>query len=151
MRISPSGKWLAAVACAVALAGCGGDKKENRPGTPTNEAAIAGTISLGAAVKNKAGKAPLLMIIASSSSDPKQPAVIVKRVAEAAFPYQYKLTAEDITLVGTSFAGDMYVSARIDPAGMIGPPQPGSLEGVYAKNPVPVGSANIDIVIDKAY
>ncbi len=45
----------------------------------------------------------------------------------------------------------MHVSARIDPAGLIGPPHPGTLEGVYAKNPVPVGSANIDIVINKAY
>ncbi|HEY1269487.1 MAG TPA: hypothetical protein VGH16_19665 [Candidatus Binatia bacterium] len=151
MRISPVAKWIGAVACAAALAGCGGDKKEDQPGTASSEAAIAGTISLDAAVKDKAGKTPLLMIIASSSSDPKQPAVIVKRVAEASFPYSYKLTAEDITLVGARFAGKMYVSARIDPAGMVGPPQPGTLEGVYAKNPVAVGSADIDIVINKAH
>ncbi|HKA34948.1 MAG TPA: hypothetical protein VKH64_17170 [Candidatus Binatia bacterium] len=150
MRISTVVKWIGAAALAATLAGCGGDKKD-QPGTPTAEAAIGGTISLDAAVKDKAGKTPLLMIIASSSSDPKQPAVIVKRVSEASFPYSYKLTAEDITLVGTTFAGNMYVSARIDPAGMVGPPQPGTLEGVYAKNPVPVGSANIDIVINKAY
>ncbi len=80
------GKWLALIACAAALAACGGGGKKEQPGTPTAEAAIAGTISLDPAVKDKAGKAPLLMIIASTSSDPSKPAVIVKRVAEASFP-----------------------------------------------------------------
>ena len=151
MRFLALAKWISIIACAAGLAGCGGDKKDDQAGAPTAEAAIAGTISLDPALKNKAGKAPLLMIIASTSSDPSKPGVIVKRVAEATFPYAYKLTAEDITLVGTNFTGNMYVSARIDPAGMVGPARPGTLEGVYAKNPVPVGSADIDIVINKAY
>ncbi len=97
------------------------------------------------------GNAPLLMIVASTSPDPKRPALVVKREAGASFPYQYKLTADDITLVGSTFEGKMYVTARIDPAGMVGPPRPGTFAGSYSGNPVPVGSSKIDIVIDKAY
>jgi hypothetical protein len=53
--------------------------------------------------------------------------------------------------VGSSFQGAMYVTARIDPAGSVGPPRPGTLGGTYAGNPVPVGSSKVDIVINKAY
>jgi hypothetical protein len=91
------------------------------------------------------------MIVASTSPDPKRPALVVKREAGASFPYQYKLTAEDITLTGSSFEGKMYVTARIDPAGMVGPPRPGTFDGTYSGNPLPVGSSKIDIVINKAY
>jgi hypothetical protein len=138
------------------VAACGGDKKEGQTTsgggpTPINEAAISGTITLEAGLKDKIGKEPLLMIMASTSSEPTKPALVVKRVADASFPYDYKLTAEDITLVGSSFAGKMYVTARIDSAGMVGPPRPGTFEGIYSANPVPVGSTKVDIVINKAY
>jgi hypothetical protein len=145
----------------VVLAGlnaCGGDKKQEQktsaPGaasTPVSEAAISGTVTLDPALKDKVGKAPLLMIIASTSPDPSKPPLVVKREADASFPYDYKLTAEDITLVGSSFEGKMYVTARIDPAGMVGPPHPGMFGGTYSGNPAPVGSSKIDIVINKAY
>jgi hypothetical protein len=91
------------------------------------------------------------MIMASTSPESSKPALAVKREADASFPYEYKLTAEDITLVGSSFSGKMYVTARIDPAGMVGPPRPGTFEGTYSGNPVPVGSSKVDIVINKAY
>ncbi|TAJ91956.1 hypothetical protein EPO44_14270 [bacterium] len=149
---------LTIAALMIGMSSCGGGKKEEQgtgkpggaPGT-SGEASISGTITLDPALKDKVGKEPLLMIMASMSPEPNKPAVIVKRVAEASFPYGYKLTAEDITLAGSSFQGKMYVSARIDPAGMVGAPQPGTFEGVYPGNPVPVGSSKIDIVINKAY
>ncbi len=149
---------LAVTALVVGVSACGGDKKQEQktavPGgapTPAGETSISGTITLDPALKEKVGKAPLLMIVASTSPEPSKPAVVVKRVADATFPYDYKLTAEDITLVGSSFEGKMYVTARIDPAGMVGPPQPGTFEGTYPGNPVAVGSSKVDIVINKAY
>ena len=140
----------------IGLTACGGGKEEQQAAsgdgpTATKEAAISGTITLDPGLKDKVGKEPLLMIMASTSSEPTKPALVVKRVAGASFPYDYKLTAEDITLVGSSFSGKMYVTARIDSAGMVGPPRPGTFEGIYSANPVAVGSAKIDIVITKAY
>lgn len=148
---------LAAAALTADLVACGGDNKETKgagPGgrpAPSAEASISGTITIDSALKEKVGKAPLLMIMASTSPEPNKPAVIVKRAAEAAFPYDYKLTAEDITLVGSNFEGKMYVTAKIDPAGMVGPPRAGTFDGTYPGNPVPVGSSKVDIVINKAY
>jgi len=140
------------------LNACGGDKQQEQktsspgaPATPVREAAISGTIALDPALQDKVGKAPLLMIMASTSPDPSKPALVVQREANASFPHLYKLTAEDITLVGSSFEGKMYVTARIDPAGMVGPPRPGTFDGAYPGNPVPVGSSNVDIVINKAH
>ena len=137
------------------LNACGGDTKQEQKKAapaPITQPAISGTITVDPALKDKLGTAPpLLMIIASASSDPRKPALVVKREADARFPYDYKLTADDITLVGSSFVGKMYVTARIDPAGMVGPPRPGTFDGTYSGNPVPVGSSKIDIVINKAY
>jgi hypothetical protein len=140
------------LAIAVIMAGlnaCGGDKKKEQ--NTSAPSAISGTITLDPALADKVGKAPLLMIIASTSSDPSKPALVVKREANASFPFDYKLTAEDITLVGSTFEGKMYVTARIDAAGTVGPPRPGTFDGTYSGNPVPVGSSKIDIVINKAH
>jgi hypothetical protein len=150
---------LTVVALLIVLQACGERKEEKKAGpsapgaetAPTQEAAISGTITLDPSLKQKAGKQPLLMIMASPSAAPNKPAIIVKRVFDATFPYQYKLTSEDITLVGSTFVGKMYVTARIDPAGMVGAAKPGTLEGTYSGNPVAVGSTNVDIVINKAY
>jgi hypothetical protein len=157
-RASSYGSFWAVLALGIivsCLAACGGKNEEQAASgggpTPINEAAISGTITLDPGLKDKVGKEPLLMIIASTSSEPTKPALVVKRVADASFPYEYKLTADDITLVGSSFAGKMYVTARIDSAGTVGPPRPGTFEGIYLANPAPVGSTKIDIVINKAY
>ncbi len=147
---------LGVLAFVTALGGCGGgEKKEEKaaaPGAPgpSAEASISGTITLDPSLKDKVSKEPLLMIIASKSPEQTKPAVVVKRVAGAKFPYEYKLTAEDITLVGATFDGKMYVTARIDPAGAVGAPRPGTFEGASPGNPVAVGSAKVDIVINKA-
>lgn len=139
------------VALLMGMQACGGgDKKEEKaagPMAPGQEAAISGTIALDPSLKERVPKEPLLMILVSKSADPNKPAIIVKRVPGVTFPYRYKLTAEDITLVGSTFDGKVYVTARIDPAGMVGVAKPGTLEGTYPRNPVVVGATNVDIVI----
>ena len=146
---------FAIILLTVAAAWSGCSKKQEQNTSPAANAGprgeISGTITVSPELKDKVGNAPLLMIVASTSPDPKRPPLVVKREAGASFPYQYKLTAEDITLTGSSFEGKMYVTARIDPAGMVVPPRPGTFEGIYSGNPVPVGSSKIDIVINKAY
>ncbi len=150
---------LTVVALLIVLQACGEKKEEKKAGpsapavetAPTQEAAISGTITLDPSLKQKAGKQPLLMIMASPSSAPNKPAIVVKRISGATFPYQYKLTSEDITLVGSTFEGKMHVTARIDPEGMVGAAKAGTLEGTYTGNPIAVGSTNVDIVINKAY
>lgn len=154
-RSSPCRLTILAVISLAMVAGLGGCSKKQEQNSPAANAGprgeVSGTITVSAELKDKVGTAPLLMIVASTSPDPKRPPLVVKREADASFPYQYKLTAEDITLTGSSFAGKVYVTARIDSAGMVGPPRPGTFDGSYPGNPVPVGSSKIDIVINKAY
>jgi len=139
------------VAIMISLGACGdSEKKEENAAGPMatgQEAAISGTITLDPSLKERVAKEPLLMVLASKSPDPNQPAIIVKRVPGVIFPYRYRLAAEDITLVGSTFEGKVYVTVRIDPAGMVGAARPGTLEGTYSHNPVVVGSTNVDIVI----
>ena len=147
---------LGVLSLLMVLQACGEKREEkgatpSAPAAPTQEAAVSGTITLDPSLKKKAGKQPLLKIMASPSAAPNKPPIVVKRVFDATFPYQYKLTSEDITLVGSTFVGKVYVTARIDPAGMVGAAKPGTLEGTYSGNPVTVGSTNVDIVINKAY
>jgi putative ABC transport system substrate-binding protein len=114
------------------------------PPAEAEEAAVSGTITLAPSLKDRLPKEPLLLIVASRSPDPKKPPLIVKRIPHAVFPYDYKLTEEDITLVGSTFEGKMYVTARIEPGDT-----PGSsrLEGAHPRNPVAVGSSKVDIRI----
>ncbi len=145
---------LVAVTAGLTACSKSGQQQEKSAGdsaTPAADASISGAITVAPELKDKIGATPLLMIVASNSSDPKQPALVVKREADVIFPYKYKLTAEDITLVGSRFQGKLYVSARIDPAGAVGPPRPGTFGGSYSGNPVAVGSANVDIIINKTY
>jgi putative ABC transport system substrate-binding protein len=108
------------------------------------EAAISGTITLDASLKDRLPKEPLLLIVASKSPDPKKPPIVVKRIPGVVLPYEYKLTEEDITLVGSTFEGKLYVTARIEPDDPLGS---GRLEGAHPKNPVAVGTSSVDIRI----
>jgi putative ABC transport system substrate-binding protein len=136
------------------LGGCGaGDNKEDTaaaPVAPGQPAVIAGTIDLDQSLQAGAPKAPLLMILVSKSADPNRPAIIVSRVPGATFPYRYRLTAEDITLVGSTLDGKVYVTARIDSAGMVGATKQGTLTGTYPHNPATVGSTNVDITMTRS-
>jgi putative ABC transport system substrate-binding protein len=131
---------LALIACVVAALApvlLGG-------GAAAQEAEIAGTVSVDPSVRTQLPAKPLLIIIASRSSDPKKPPIIVRRIPGATFPYRYSLTADDITLVGSSFEGDLYVTARIETTGTAART---NLEGAYPKNPVRVGAKSVDITI----
>jgi putative tryptophan/tyrosine transport system substrate-binding protein len=107
------------------------------------EAAISGTVTLDSSAKSRLPIAPLLVIIASKFEDRKKPPIIVKRIPDAAFPYAYTLTDDDITLVGSTFDGRLYLTAHIETQNAA----EGTLEGSAARNPVAVGSRGADIVV----
>jgi len=113
-------------------------------GAGAQEAELVGTISLDPSVQKQLPVKPLLMIIASQYPDPKKPPIIVKRIPGATFPHRFRLTADDITLVGASFEGNLYVTARIDTAGTA---TGATLEGGYPNNPAPIGAKSVDITI----
>jgi hypothetical protein len=50
---------------------------------------------------------------------------------------------------GSPFTGSVAITARLDKDGNPTTRQPGDLTGDYKKNPVAVGSKNIDILLDQ--
>jgi cytochrome c-type biogenesis protein CcmH len=54
-----------------------------------------------------------------------------------------------MVMAGGPFEGEVSVIARIKKGGAAGPAQPGDLEGSYRRNPVKIGEAPIEIVIDR--
>jgi putative ABC transport system substrate-binding protein len=108
-----------------------------------DEAAISGTITLDRSASGSLPPEPLLVITASKFEDRKKPPIIVKRIPDVTFPYDYTLSDDDITLVGSTFDGNLYLTAHIETQNAA----EGRLEGSAARNPVAVGSTGANIVI----
>ena len=104
---------------------------------------VSGTVTVNLAAKGRLPAAPLLVITASKSNDPQKPPIIVKRIPNAKFPFTYNLSEDDITLVGSTFDGSLYINARIEQQSSA----TGLLEGTATGNPIAVGSGGADIVI----
>jgi putative tryptophan/tyrosine transport system substrate-binding protein len=107
------------------------------------EPAISGMVTLDPSANSRLPTAPLLVITASKFTDRRNPPIIVKRIPDVTFPYAYTLTEDDITLVGSTFDGTLYLTAHIETQSGV----EGTLEGGAARNPVDVGSRGANIVI----
>ena len=73
----------------------------------------------------------------------------VKKIERPAFPLSYSLGPENVMMQGRPFVGKVAISVRLDKDGNPITRQPGDLSGEYKKNPVDVGSKNVDIVLDQ--
>ncbi len=62
------------------------------------------------------------MIIASTSPEPNKPAIVVQRLPDATFPYQYKLTAEDIKSLYAYLRTIPAISNEVPQPVIAGPP-----------------------------
>ena len=72
------------------------------------------------------------------------------------FPYKFTLTQSDVSqMFGEGIVleeiPEMYLVAKIDRDGRVGPAQPGDMEGACPDNPIVAGSEVREIVIDKIY
>ena len=111
--------------------------------------AIAGTIRIAPGLAKEVAPTDVLFIIARKEA--AGPPLAVRRIAGPKFPLTYRLSAENVMMQGMPFEGQVTLVARLKKDGAPGPPKAGDLEGVYPKNPVAVGTASADIVIDKKY
>ncbi len=106
---------------------------------------IAGRISVSPELASRIGAAHALFIIARRGPGPP---FAVKRIVDPHLPLRYRLSAEDVMMAGTPFAGEVTMVARLSVAGGAGPPQAGDLEGEHPGK-VRVGAQDADIVIDR--
>jgi len=91
----------------------------------------------------------LFVIVRRPGSAPRP--LAAKRIDHPQFPVAFEITKKDMMIEGSELRGMVDVIARLDKDGVAGPAQPGDLEGRFEKNPTLPGSANVEIVIDKAY
>ncbi len=115
----------------------------------SSAAQITGKITIDPKLKDKADSKASLFIIARSAGSAAGPPLAVKKIDRPVFPLSYSLGAESVMMQGTPFAGKIAITVRLDKDGNPATRGPGDLTGDYKKNPVEVGSKNVDIVLDQ--
>jgi cytochrome c-type biogenesis protein CcmH len=108
--------------------------------------ALTGTVRIRPGLTGKIRPGDVLFVIARRGPGPP---LAAKRIPNPSFPVSFRLGPEDMVMASGSFEGEVSVVARIRKGGAAGPAQPGDLEGAYERNPVKIGVAPIEIVIDR--
>jgi hypothetical protein len=90
-----------------------------------------------------------LFIIARPAEGGGGPPLAVKKVDRPVFPLSYSLGPENVMMQGRPFSGKVTIAVRLDKDGNPTTRQAGDLIGEYERNPVDVGSKDVDIVIDQ--
>lgn len=116
---------------------------------PAASGKIAGTITIYSKVKADVGPNAALFIIARRPGGAAGPPLAVSKIDKPSFPLSYSLGQENVMIQGTPFAGKIDISARLDQDGNAMTREAGNVLGEYRKNPIEVGSQNVDIVLDQ--
>jgi cytochrome c-type biogenesis protein CcmH len=110
---------------------------------------ITGKVTIDPKLKANVDSRAVLFIIARPAGAGGGPPLAVKKIDRPVFPFSYSLGSENVMMQGRPFAGKVTISVRLDKDGNPITRQPGDLTGEYKKNPVEVGSKNVDIVLDQ--
>jgi cytochrome c-type biogenesis protein CcmH len=116
---------------------------------PSSSAQVSGTITVDPKLKASVDPNAALFIIARSASSAGGPPLAVKKIDKPTFPLAYHLSQENVMMQGTPFTGKITISVRLDKDANPVTRTPGDLTGDYKKNPVEVGTKNVDIVLDQ--
>jgi cytochrome c-type biogenesis protein CcmH len=115
---------------------------------PSTGQQITGKISIDPKIKGNLDRQAALFIIARQAGADKGPPLAVRKIDRPVFPLSYSLGPENVMMQGSPFTGSVAITVRLDKDANPTTRQPGDLSGDYKKNPVAVGSTNIDIVLD---
>ena len=118
------------------------------------EAIITGEIQIDPSIVDRLPKEAILYIMARPA--PVGPPLAIQRIPIPAFPYSYTITQADAGMmpgqeVDLKTLDALYLSAKIDQDGKVGPAEAGDMEGVYVSNPAMPGSKDVNILIDKVH
>lgn len=117
--------------------------------SPASSGQITGRITIDPKLKAAIDPQAALFIIARPAGGGGGPPLAVKKIDRPSFPLSYSLGTENVMMQGMPFTGKINVTVRLDQDGNPGTRGPGDLAGDYKKNPVEVGSKNVDIVLDQ--
>ncbi|HEY6365653.1 MAG TPA: cytochrome c-type biogenesis protein CcmH [Candidatus Binatia bacterium] len=150
LHLMPAGKERVEVERILAEMPQGGRQQTDKsgPASPASQQ-ITGKITIDPKLKAGADSPAILFVIARPADAAKGPPLAVKKIDRPIFPVSYSLGPENVMMQGVSFTGSVAITVRLDKDGNPTTRQPGDLTGDYKKNPVAVGSQNIDIVLDR--
>ena len=117
--------------------------------TAPSSAEISGKITVDPKLKANLDPNAALFIIARPAGVAGGPPLAVKKIDKPAFPLSYSLGQENVMMQGTPFTGKINIIVRIDKDGNPTTRGAGDMTGEYKKNPVEVGTKNVDVVIDQ--
>jgi len=123
---------------------------EKGSAAPSSSAQISGKISIDAKLKGGIDPNAALFIIARPATGGGGPPLAVKKIDRPTFPVDYTLSQDNVMMQGTPFTGKINLTVRLDKDGNPVTRSPGDMTGEYKKNPVEVGTKNVDVVIDQA-
>ena len=126
-------------------AGAGTSSGTSQGAPASDRLEIAGTITVAPDLTGRIQDGSVLFVIARKAAGPP---FAVKRIVSPRFPLAYRLGPEDVMMAGSTFDGEVRVSARLSRTGTAGPALAGDLDGEHAA-PVRVGARNVDIVISR--
>jgi len=153
LQIMPAGQErgeIEKVLAEIPEAGQTGRPAQQAASSATNGSAqITGKITLDPKLKANIDSQAALFIIARSAGAAVGPPLAVKKIDRPVFPLSYALGSENVMMQGRPFSGKVTITVRLDKDGNPTTRQPGDLTGEYKKNPVDVGSKNVDIVLDQ--
>jgi cytochrome c-type biogenesis protein CcmH len=153
LQIMPAGEERAEVEKVLAQI----SQTDNKPAAPSQATAaatkssdqISGTITVDSKLKAAIDNRSALFIIARPDGAAGGPPLAVKKIDRPVFPLSYSLGADNVMMQGRPFSGKVSISVRLDKDGNAMTREAGNLMGDYKKNPVEVGSKNVDIVLDQ--
>jgi cytochrome c-type biogenesis protein CcmH len=152
LNLVPPGEERNEIAKVIAEIPSGGGRKSQSPSqttaAATPSAQISGRISLDPKLKANLDPNAALFIIARPAGAAGGPPLAVKKIDKPVFPLSYSLGQENVMMQGAAFTGKINLTVRLDKDGNPTTRGAGDLTGDYKKNPVEVGTKNVDVVID---
>jgi len=115
----------------------------------SSSAQISGKITIDPKLKASLDPNAALFIIARPADGAAGPPLAVKKIDRPTFPLDYTLSQDNVMMQGMPFTGKINITARLDKDGNPVTRTPGDMTGDYGKNPVEVGTKNVDVVIDQ--
>lgn len=116
---------------------------------PASAAQVSGKITLDPKLAAKLDPNAVLFIIARPAGGAGGPPLAVKKIDRPSFPLNYSLSQQNVMMQGRPFTGKINITVRLDKDGNPVTRTLGDMSGDYKKNPVDVGTRNVDIVIDQ--
>jgi cytochrome c-type biogenesis protein CcmH len=156
LNLVPPGEERNEIVKVLAEIPANGGEKPKSPAQPkfpaaagSSSAQISGKITIDPKLKASIDSNAALFIIARPAGAAGGPPLAVKKINRPTFPLDFTLSQENVMMQGMPFTGKINLTVRLDKDGNAVTRTPGDMTGEYKKNPVEVGTKNVDVLIDQ--